>query len=107
MKDLQVIDKVIEHAKLGIVSLDDSGHCLYRGPNGTKCFIGALIPDEAYEERFESNAVSDMPDVLEAAGLSPEQATLADDLQYIHDRTDPSRWIEKLTALRRKYNRSQ
>ena len=27
--------------------------CLYRGPNGTKCAVGALIPDELYKEEIE------------------------------------------------------
>lgn len=27
--------------------------CLYRGPNGTKCFIGVLIPDELYSPELE------------------------------------------------------
>jgi len=27
--------------------------CLYRGPNGRKCAVGHLIPDEAYSETLE------------------------------------------------------
>lgn len=30
--------------------------CQYRGPNGTKCAIGHLIPDEMYDPVFESKS---------------------------------------------------
>lgn len=40
------------------VSPDKNEHgvypCLYRGPNGTKCAIGLIIPDEEYDPEFEN-----------------------------------------------------
>ena len=39
--------------------------CLYRGPNGTKCAVGALIPDEEYDERLEYKGVRSLPSVAE------------------------------------------
>ena len=29
--------------------------CMYRGPNGTKCAVGCLIPDEMYLPEMESS----------------------------------------------------
>lgn len=30
--------------------------CLYRGPNGRKCAVGLLIPDDDYDKDFEIDA---------------------------------------------------
>lgn len=30
-----------------------NGLCAYRGKNGNRCFIGALIPDSLYKQRFD------------------------------------------------------
>jgi len=35
----------------------DSNSCLYRGPNGTKCAAGHVIPDEKYDPCFEGCTV--------------------------------------------------
>jgi hypothetical protein len=32
---------------------DDSGRCLYRGPNGAKCAIGLFIPDDRYNPQMD------------------------------------------------------
>lgn len=34
--------------------------CLYRGPNGLKCAVGALIPDELYKDSMEGSNVGSM-----------------------------------------------
>lgn len=61
--------------------------CRYRGPNGAKCAIGVLIPDEAYRPGFEycsAYAVAGKPGVIKAMkGLS--EADL-NELQQCHDR---------------------
>ena len=36
--------------------------CLYRAPDGSKCAIGCLIPDELYDPVFESNDIDYMMD---------------------------------------------
>lgn len=35
-----------------------SRRCLYRGPNGARCAVGVLIPDEKYDEAWDRSAVS-------------------------------------------------
>ena len=37
----------------GTASMDSEGKCLHRGPNGTRCAIGHLIPDDKYDEVLE------------------------------------------------------
>lgn len=38
-----------------------NGHCLYRAPNGHKCLIGALIPDDLYTPDMEELAPDEVP----------------------------------------------
>ena len=55
MTDQQVFDSVYEHmVKQGkrSVSVVD-GECMYRGPDGLKCAVGALIPDDIYEPEMD------------------------------------------------------
>jgi hypothetical protein len=75
---------------VGGVGLDDS--CQYRGPNGSKCFIGALIHDEHYSQDLEGSAVrGDGTIVLEALESSGYRidVELAEALNYaqhmLHD----------------------
>lgn len=48
------------------LSIDDSdifnqpNRCMYRGPYGTKCLIGGLIPDEAYDPSMEDSSALEL-----------------------------------------------
>lgn len=53
-----VISKLHEQGKQCV---DELGNCRYRGPNGMKCAIGHLIPDDSYREYFESQSVTYLP----------------------------------------------
>jgi hypothetical protein len=45
--------------KQGRFSSDSHGMCLYRGPEGSKCAIGSMIPDELYSKKLEGNLIND------------------------------------------------
>lgn len=47
-----VAKKLIEQ---GEPSINDSGMCLYRGPNNNRCAAGWLIPDDKYTDDMEGN----------------------------------------------------
>lgn len=73
--------------------LDDDGEeidteCLYRGPDGRSCAIGALLPDAAYRKDMEGRGAAQLcrqwSDVLPA--WMPPNVDLLEDLQIIHDR---------------------
>lgn len=54
-----MFDKMLEHLRAqGCRSVDEFDSCLYRGPNGTKCAVGALIPDEKYSKDMEDISAS-------------------------------------------------
>ena len=57
----EILDKVVHHLKTdGRPSYrydNKCVHCLYRGPEGARCFVGILIPDEAYSPELEDLGV--------------------------------------------------
>lgn len=54
----QVFDKVALHLLKQNKRSEESanGACLYRGPNGTMCAVGCLIPDELYDSSTEETS---------------------------------------------------
>ena len=57
----EMFDKVCQHLRTqkkrsfkSDFNESSQGTCVYRGPNGTKCAVGALIPDE-FEEIIYSH----------------------------------------------------
>ena len=105
MTDQQMFTKVARHLiKQGKKSIKD-GQCLYRGPEGTSCAIGCLIPDEMYTEEIEGKAVSEHEALeLVLASLGITNLNLAMDLQSIHDGYSPDSWKSSLGFLAEKYN---
>lgn len=91
MNKQEIFDKVYtELSKQGVPSVDPYGNCLYRGPNGTKCAVGHLIPDELYDEEMNKLAVDDLPhSVLYHIGVTPDYSygvmNLLRTLQDVHD----------------------
>lgn len=87
----------------------NSGQCQYRGPNGLKCAVGVLIPDELCTPsflEFENGAgvmSADVQKALITAGVLREDDFASfiflRDLQIIHDTCPPTDWQEGLGAL--------
>lgn len=72
--------------------------CLFRGPNGLRCAIGALIPDELITPELNSRSVMRLPpSILEFIGVNnhSDRGFLAE-LQYIHDSWNPECWPQAL-----------
>ncbi len=93
----QIFDRVLAAIRAqGVPSIiiDEQGlRCRYRGPNGLKCAVGHLIPDNVDCSAFEGEPVLTIrrfPEAREAlleAGVSLSQhGSILDDLQDAHDR---------------------
>lgn len=107
LTNLEVIDLVTKHLlcqnKRSATILDGKSMCLYRGPDGTKCAVGVLIPDEEYSVYFENK----IPVHLDCPSLRDIDLAVLNKLQAIHDNVDPAQWGFKLAALRRLYDKSR
>jgi hypothetical protein len=120
----EIYDKVAVHLLTQMKQCRHGTGCVYRNPNGLKCAIGALIPDELYIDVIEgaqacpmfngANGMRQsmwtakhrlMMEIGVAAGYisstMPEEveAAFLNDLQKIHDDFDPSKWKERLTIF--------
>lgn len=90
----QIFDAVVEHfIKQGAPAVIQHGAseitCCYRTPDGLKCAIGALIPDELYTPEMEGAAALVVlrvyPLAGKAVGLSKSNEKLFEALQEAHD----------------------
>ena len=87
--------------------------CAYRGKNGLKCAIGALIPDELYDITMEGKVIEDLLDPSEnpvfAQKLQEHLGEVADSpnflqsFQTIHDVFSPERWEDGLKKCAKRY----
>lgn len=83
-----VIDHLLEQKQ---VSRSD-GYCTYRGPGGTACAVGCLIPSEIYRSTMEQKSIRDVLgmlysfNILDTHKVLSDNDTLLDDLQNFHDR---------------------
>lgn len=81
--------------------------CLYRGPNGTKCAIGALITDEEYK-RIEDARCKDLKvyevEDLQIVSLQGLTIDFLEELQIIHDHYEVQDWKNQLEIFAKKYN---
>lgn len=90
----EVFDYVIGHlVSQGRQSIDKKAKggwvpCAYRGENGAKCAVGALIPDEIYDDGMEGSPVDmlieQFPRECVITGII-KHANLLIDLQKLHD----------------------
>ncbi len=72
--------------------------CVYKAPNGFKCAIGCLIPDELYDPEIENEDVHNMTGLLNTVmktalgDIDYDDRQFLGSLQWIHDRVDPDYW---------------
>lgn len=79
-----------------------SGVCAYHDPNGLKCAVGCLIPDEEYDVDFDQGW--SLPEVIAASpSLQKHDRALLRQLQRIHDSHKPETWEISLREFARTY----
>lgn len=123
--NLEQFDKIANHlikqGKRSKISWSgDYGMCAYRGEGGTKCAIGAVIPDHLYNEKMESRTFATL--LIDFPELKPYLYPLTANapiktgravgytlsvpfswgmlLQLVHDTIDPTEWPALLAELR-------
>ncbi|USV40975.1 hypothetical protein [Xanthomonas phage BUDD] len=82
--------------------------CAYRGENGKMCAVGCLIKDEFYDPSFENETVesdSVISALEQSLGreITLEEVSLLEELQGVHDKSDPKYWIHGLTTWAQNY----
>ena len=105
MKKQEMFNIAVRHLlKQGKVCVEYKNgqmHCRYRGRKGTKCAIGALIPDDKYNESMEETSAF-VPEIYETFGAKHFQREFVSDLQQcLHDTYYLCNSKEYLVALKR------
>lgn len=98
----ELFDRIVKFARIqGARSFqEERSLCMYREPQGRMCFVGALIPDDLYIKEVEGRNVRAIvrayPEisrkVLPSDLAAEESVCFLENMQYIHDRFDPSAW---------------
>lgn len=93
----QVFDHIKNHLlSQGERSMKSEELCGYRGQGGTICAAGCLIPDDVYNEDWESKCWRSL---VVDEGVSPYHGTLILEMQMIHDKVMPEHWEDALKDL--------
>ena len=85
----EAFDFVVRHfVRQRVMSVEASGSCMYRAPDGKRCAVGALIKDEAYKPEMERQSVLNLngeSPVRPLLDVGSVHRRLLTRLQYIHD----------------------
>ena len=96
MNNQEIFNRVLSHIRLQKVqAVGSREQCVYRGPEGTKCAVGCLIPDDVYNADMEGSVIREvmynsmyvpaLKDSLDAIGIHQDQYPLLAQLQDAHD----------------------
>lgn len=70
MTNQEIFDKVLTHLRVqGRASVEEGVGCMYRGPGGTSCAVGCLIPNYLYDPVIEGLS-ADCSRTSKALGVS-------------------------------------
>lgn len=90
-----------------LITMPHRAHTNYRCPNGDKCVIGNLIPDNLYDPRIERLSVTAAPvfaRIRPQLDLSPKKIEdarhMLERFQKMHD--DPDNWNKRRGFARRR-----
>jgi hypothetical protein len=113
MTKQEIFDTVAIHLiKQGKQSADASGACFYRSPDGLKCAVGCLIPDEVYRPKMEGRSISTLFKNFSELNFLQPSVGLLNDIQRVHDNTysEGQIWTDavvlRLRKIAEKYNLS-
>ena len=103
MNNQEAFDKMVTHLftqkEQAINPL--TTECYYRMDCGKMCAVGALIPDEQYQETFEGQASDDIQQLIPALSyISPDLLGRA---QSIHDGREFEEWYDEFNELAKQF----
>lgn len=81
----KTFDTVMAHLRAQGGPAIQNHKCAYRGKAGTRCAIGALIPDENYNESLEGKSVFRREICAAIPGADTSDLAFLVGLQQIHD----------------------
>lgn len=99
----QIFNRVAKHLLAQGRRAMSNGACVYRGPGGTKCAVGCIIPDELYSPEFEGNNVEGIfkaqPKLWNLLAHRGGMTLLAHLQEDVHDECPPRMWPSALRSV--------
>ena len=102
MTNQEAFDAMVRHlAKQGerCTSGELGDDCCYRGPNGLKCAVGALIPDEEYSPDFEDSTADVSAVALACPTLNGIDVDMLGHAQFVHDVSEVHNWRRGMRSV--------
>jgi hypothetical protein len=98
---MSAIQEAFEKATLAVIAQGrvaydaDNAACRYRAPDGAKCFVGHLIPDEQYMSDFEFKPLDEIERSVPAIANLPRDFLIA--CQRAHDGASDDDFVKNFT----------
>lgn len=110
LTDQQIFDRTARHLLKQGKKSRDTEHCLYRGPNGLRCPVGALISNRCYRPGMEGVGASSLFNCFEAnmnaCGLYASHKGILEVIQDVHDSQNARSWRRYLGQVGNELNLS-
>src|SRR5690606_37517326 len=97
--------------KNSVEIVDGEKECRYRGPDGLKCAVGHIIPDELYTPDLEGKLfardgqpIECFNEIAAKLELTRDNVLLLAALQDIHDFSEPHEWEQRFANLAKSWN---
>lgn len=104
MTPQQIYDTVKAHLlQQRCVSINPTIGCAYRGDNGTKCAVGALIPDSMYDPAMEGAVIATLIHKFQVPSYFKQNLDLLHSLQRLHDTKCVETWRTNLKQVAKQY----
>ena len=106
MTNQEILDKVANHLLTQNEKAynEDEHSCAYLDPEGRKCAVGCLIPDDQYSKELEGAIITSNPKLKALPCMQGLDLDFLRDLQMLHDRSPTSKWRKELEELANQNN---
>jgi hypothetical protein len=98
----EIFDKVAKHLLTqNSKAVDADSRCQYKMPDGRRCAIGCLIPDELYDPEMEGELLRDLLKkfpVLQTLWSDADRYFVCS-LQMVHDIYPVAHWVDVLRFI--------
>lgn len=100
----ETFNKVAEHLITQWAKAEGEYGFAYHAPDGKKCAVGCLIPDEIYDPDLEGQLAYDFPDTLIEAIAPDGDRDMLRDLQQVHDNVPVFGWPAELKGISARFD---
>lgn len=102
----KIFDKVAKHllTQMRQSMNEDGDTCRYRGTGGTSCAVGCLIESDELARELDAGHFTDVYNIAKKLPFPiKHQVDFLAELQEVHDKFHPAKWLGQLRILASKH----